>query len=211
MKADEIEQRFAKGETIVERGSRERVLYVVRGGNVLIHVTEGQAPYLLGPGDVFGEAAAILGRPSPFRAEAEGETSVLALDVAALNTLIRESTEFSFRLIQVLAERIGHAREEAVAEAVPIEPEPPREGAVSQDARALAALARAILARRIPGEVPTPVDGRLMDLASAASLPIRQAYLCLQDLLDRRLIGLVDDQLTVLEPDELSGVAQKPS
>jgi CRP-like cAMP-binding protein len=208
MKAEDIEQRFAKGETIVERGSRERRLYVVRGGNVLIHVTEGQAPYLLGPGDVFGEAAAILGRPSPFRAEAEGETSVLALDVAALNTLIRESTEFAFRLIQVLAERIGHAREEAVAEAVPIEPEPPREVA-SQDVRALAALAKAILARRIPGEVPTPVDGRLMDLASAAKLPIKQAYLCLQDLLDRRLIGLVDDQLTVLEPDELSGVVQK--
>jgi CRP-like cAMP-binding protein len=210
MKAEEIEQRFAKGETIVERGSRERTLYVVRGGNVLIHVTEGQAPYLLGPGDVFGEAAAILGRASSFRAEAEGETTVLALGVAALNTLIRENNEFAFRLIQVLAERIGHAREEAVAEAVPIEPEPPRDAA-SQDARSLAALARAILARRIPGEVPTPVDGRLMDLASAAKLPIKQAYLCLQDLLDRRLIGLVDDQLTVLEPDELSGVVQKAS
>ena len=210
MKAEEIEQRFAKGETIVERGSRARTLYVVRGGNVLIHVIEGQAPFLLGPGDVFGEAAAILGRPSPFRAEAEGETSVLALDVAALNTLIRESDEFAFRLIQVLAERIGHAREEAVAEAVPIEPEPPREGG-AQDARSLGALAKAILARRIPGEVPTPVDGRLMDLASSAKLPVKQAYLCLQDLLDRRLIGLVDDQLTVLEPDELSGVARKSS
>jgi CRP-like cAMP-binding protein len=209
MKPEDIEQRYTKGQTIVERGSRERVLYVVRSGNVLIHVVEGQAPYLLGPGDMFGEATAILGRASPVRAEAEGDTSVLALDVSLLNVLVRENAEFSFRLIQALAERVGAAREEASAEALPAEPEPPRT-AVRQDARTLGALARAILARRIPGEVPTPVRGRLMDLAAASHLPIRQAYLCLQELLDRRLVGLVDDQLTVLEPDELASVAQKP-
>ena len=208
MKPEEIERRFAKGDTIVERGSPERTLYVVRGGNVLIHATEGQAPYLLGPGDVFGEVASILGRPSVFRAEAEGDTSVLAIDVSLLNVLIRENAEFAFRLIQVLAERIGHAREEVVAEGVPLVPEPPREGA-SQDPRAIAALARAILARRIPGEVPTPVTGKLMDLAAAAKLQIKTAYLCLQELLDRRLVGLVDDQLTVLEPDELASVAHR--
>jgi CRP-like cAMP-binding protein len=208
MKPEDIEQRYTKGQTIVERGSRERVLYVVRTGNVLVHVAEGQAPYLLGPGDMFGEAPAILGRPSPVHAEAEGDTSVLALDVSLLNVLVRENAEFSFRLISALAERVGNAREEASAESVPLDGEPPRT-AVRQDARALAALARAILARRIPGEVPTPVRGRLMDLAAASHLPIRQAYLCLQELLDRRLIGLVDDQLTVLEPDELASVAQK--
>jgi len=208
MKADDIEQRYTKGQTIVDRGARERVLYVVRSGNVLVHVAEGQAPYLLGPGDMFGEAPAILGRPSPVRAEAEGDTSVLALDVSLLNVLVRENAEFSFRLIQLLAERVSHAREEVVAEAA--EPEPARATA-RQDARTLAALARAILARRIPGEVPTPVRGRLMDLAAASHLPIRQAYLCLQELLDRRLIGLVDDQLTVLEPDELASVSQKPA
>jgi CRP-like cAMP-binding protein len=208
MKADDIEQRYTKGQTIVERGARERVLYVVRSGNVLVHLNEGQAPYLLGPGDMFGESPAILGRPSPVRAEAEGDTSVLALDVSLLNVLVRENAEFSFRLIQLLAERVSHAREEVVAEAA--EPEPARATA-RQDARVLAALARAILARRIPGEVPTPVRGRLMDLAAASHLPIRQAYLCLQELLDRRLIGLVDDQLTVLEPDELASVSQKPA
>ncbi len=208
MKTEDIEQRFTKGQTIVERGARARVLYVVRSGNVLVHVAEGQAPYLLGPGDMFGEAPAILGRPSPVRAEAEGDTSVLALDVSLLNVLVRENAEFSFRLIQLLAERVSHAREEVVAEAA--EPEPARATA-RQDARTLAALARAILARRIPGEVPTPVRGRLMDLAAASHLPIRQAYLCLQELLDRRLIGLVDDQLTVLEPDELASVSQKPA
>jgi CRP-like cAMP-binding protein len=208
MKTEDIEQRYTKGQTIVDRGARERVLYVVRSGNVLVHVAEGQAPYLLGPGDMFGEAPAILGRPSPVRAEAEGDTSILALDVSLLNVLVRENAEFSFRLIQLLAERVSHAREEVVAEAA--EPEPARATA-RQDARTLAALARAILARRIPGEVPTPVRGRLMDLAAASHLPIRQAYLCLQELLDRRLIGLVDDQLTVLEPDELASVSQKPA
>ncbi len=207
MKPEEIERHFAKGETIVERGSTERTLYVVRGGNVLVHRSEGEAPYLLGPGDVFGEATSILGRPSPLRAEAEGETSVLAIDVALLNVLIRENSEIAFRLIQVLTERIGHAREEAVADVLPLEVEPPREGR-SQDPEKLAALARAILERRIPGEAPTPVKGRLMDLAGAARLAIKPAYLCLQELLDRRLVGLVDDQLTVLEPDELAQVSQ---
>jgi hypothetical protein len=93
MKPEEIERRFAKGETIVERGSPDRTLYVVRGGNVLIHVNEGQAPYLLGPGDIFGEAAAILGRPR--RSGPGGETCVLEIDVALLNVLIRENTGFA--------------------------------------------------------------------------------------------------------------------
>jgi len=210
MKTEEIERRFAKGGTIVERGSAERTMYVVRSGNVLIHVNEGQAPYLLGPGDLFGEVASILGRPSAFRAQAAGEASVLAIDVSFLNVLIRENAEFAFRLIQVLAERIGYAREEAVAEPVPLEPEAPHQGA-SQDPRTVAALARAILERRIPGEVPIPVTGKLMDLAAAAKLPIKSAYLCLQELLDRRLIGLIDDQLTVLEPDELASAAKRTS
>ena len=48
-----------------------------------------------------------------------------------------------------------------------------------------------------------------MDLASAAQLEIKPAYLCLQELLDRRLVGLIDDQLTVLEPEELASVVQR--
>jgi hypothetical protein len=200
MKPEEIERRFAKGDTIVERGSPERTLYVVRGGSVLIHVNEGQAPYLLGPGDVFGEVASILGRPSSFRAEAEGDTTVLAVDVSLLNSLIRER-RVRVPLIQVLAERIGHAREEG------------RRGVRSSPSRRAGepgARWPRSPARSSPpdsGEVPTPVSGKLMDLAAAAKLRSAGVPVCRSCSIAAR--GPGRRQLTVLEPDELASVAHR--
>ncbi len=192
MKPEEIERRFSEGDCILERGSEGRELFVVRSGSVMVQCENPSVEYLLGPGEFFGENGALLSRPHSYRAVAEGETCVLALGPELIEKLCRENMEFNARLIRGLAQRAGRPREQA-------EPE------VSAAQRALAS---AILARTVSGEGPAAVKGKLKDLAEASRLAIREAYECLQDMLEHRLLGLVDDQLTVLDAAQLEALTR---
>ena len=194
MKPEEIERQFSAGDTVVERGAEVRDLFVVRSGNVLLQCEEPTAEYLMGPGEIFGEAAALLSRPSPYRAVAEGETCVLALPPELVEKLCRESAEFNLRLIRCLAERAGASAGAGAA--------------LEEVSPAMRSLASAILARVVSGEGPAHVSGKLRDLAEASGMQIREAYHSLQRLLDRGLIGLVDDQLTVLDAVELESITR---
>jgi hypothetical protein len=216
MELKDIERRFGHGEAIVERGHSGRELFVVREGNVLLQWHEGEAPHLLAAGDVFGETAAILGRPYSFQAEADGEAAVLAIDRPLLNRLCSECPEFVFRLIRHLAQHADAWIPEAAAEvdATPVPPlieAEPEVEAMHEPAEDLhahvedttRAFANALLEQAVGEDAPLPVKGRLAELAEVAGLEMMDAYVCLQALLDRRLLRLVDDQLTILEPDQL--------
>ena len=67
----------------------------------------------------------------------------------------------------------------------------------------LSCLVPVILERRKSSDLPSPVSGRLADLATDAGLSILETYFCLQSLLERRYLQLVDDQLTLVEADAL--------
>ena len=107
MKAKEIERHFRTGERIIARGSATRDLYVIRSGEVRVGDGPGAEPLLLGPGDLFGELAAILGEPHPHDVFADGDVTLLVLDVELLNRLCATCPEFGFRLIRHLAQRIA--------------------------------------------------------------------------------------------------------
>lgn len=201
MKLEDIERRFAGGECIVDRGTCGRTMFVVQSGNVLLQWHEGEAPHLLTEGNLFGERTAILGEPYAFRAEAQGEATVLAIDVPLLNRLCVELPEFSVHLIRHLAERA--------------EPPAPtrRSPSIHEDARleahgeSLRFFARTILARRMGVDEPSMVRGRLAELAGDARIPMIVAYFCLQELLDQRVVRLLDDRLSVQEPGALERIA----
>jgi CRP-like cAMP-binding protein len=213
----DIERRFRSGEIIVERGSAVRDLFVVREGTVLLHETEGSPAQLLSPGDVFGETAALLGRDSAVRAQAEGDTVVLALDAALLNRLCSSSPEFAVRLLRLLAERADRAvatwdttgsprsPTAAAAPAQPAPSTPPISAPPLADTER--ALAGALLRCAQGDEPPLAVQGRLADLARESGLEMLAAYLCLQRLLDRQTLRLVDDQLSILKPADLRELA----
>jgi CRP-like cAMP-binding protein len=121
---------------------------------------------------------------------------LLALDVPLLNRLCAESQEFAFRLIRHLAQRV------AAAEPQGGEPPETREGH-----RVLEQLAAVILGRSSSTDGPSPVSGRLCDLATDAGCSMLEAYRFVQDLLDQRVLRLADDRLTLLEPDKLRQLA----
>jgi hypothetical protein len=71
-----------------------------------------------------------------------------------------------------------------------------------------ARLARVVLELSGDGETPTQVDGRLLDLAQAADLPIEEAYVWVQQWLEERTLRLADDQLTLVDREMLAAVAE---
>lgn len=187
MGCDKLERQFSGEEAILDSGSNKRELFVVRSGNVMLVPNDGSEQRLLGPGEIFGEMGAILGEPSPYAVRADGDASVLSLDLAALNRLCKESPDFSARMIRHLAQELAGACASQVS---------PEDDRLQQ---ALSALVPVILQRRKSKDLPSPVSGRLADLANDAGLAILETYYCLQSLLERRYLQLVDDQLTLVE------------
>lgn len=205
MDARQIEHWFAAGECIVRPGDPGDRLFVVHSGTVRVYPTEDDAPRLVSEGGMFGETAAILGKPYAFRAEAEGDVSVLAIEITLLNRLCRESDEFPLRLICHLADQLSRTQVDADSEVSRVRPKRRRGTPATADASKL--FVRAILDSCTPGEMPAPVRGKLADLSGQAGVSIRDGYTCLQVLLDDRLVRLVDDQLAILEMEELEALA----
>lgn len=191
MQREKLERGFSGEEPILDSGSNKRELFVVRSGNVMLVPNDGSEQRLLGPGEIFGEMGAILGEPSPYAVRADGEASVLTLDPAALNRLCKESPDFSARMILHLTQELAGACASQVS---------PEDDRLQQS---LSSLIPVILQRRKSSELPSPVSGRLADIAGDAGLPILETYFCLQSLLERRYLQLVDDQLTLVEAEAL--------
>jgi CRP-like cAMP-binding protein len=190
MKLSDIERRFSAGECILDRDACVAELYVIRAGQVRL-VPDGR---LLGPGDVFGEVAAITGRPSRERAVAESEGALLSIDVDLLQELCLENGEFAVRLIRHLAERLGGS---ARAQIVP----------GPSAAEVAASVARAILSRADFGDTPAPVRGRLRELAGEAGLDLLATYHEIQSLLEEKVVRLAEDHLQILDREALESMS----
>lgn len=196
MKPVELERQYRGEEAILAAGSTARELYVVRSGNVMLDALDGSEPRLLGPGEVFGELGAILGEPNRYAVRADGDASVLALDLTTLNKLCAESPDFSARLIRHLAQELASGSQAQGAR-------PGDEGL----APGIEKLVPVILGRCEGTETPVPVRGRLRELAEDAKMSMLDAYLCVQSLLEERHLQLVDDQLSVVEVETLKRLA----
>ncbi len=195
MKREELERQFSGDEAILDSGSNKRDLYVVCSGNVMLEPNDGGEPRLLGPGEIFGEMGAVLGEPSPYAVRADGEGSVLVLTPVELNRLCHESPDFSARMIRHLAQELASASATRVS---------PEDGRLQHG---FSCLVPVLFERRASQDLPAPVTGRLAELANDAGLSVIEAYFCIQSLLERRYLQLVDDQLTLVEPDALRDLA----
>jgi CRP-like cAMP-binding protein len=196
MKPDELERHYTSGQLILERGSETRSLFVVRAGSVVLDRDDGSDPCLIGSGQVFGELGAVLGSPSPYRALADDDVTVLVLEAEVLNRLCKDSPEFSVRLVRHLADELETAHGDRAAL-----------GGVDQRlAQGYKSLVPVLFASAIGDEMPAPVEGRLTELAGRAELTVLDAYFCIQRLLESRVLRLIDDQLAIVEPQQLEAL-----
>jgi CRP-like cAMP-binding protein len=190
MESPVLLRRFGPGETVADPHDVAEAMFIVHTGGVEVQGLHGP-PRQLGPGEMFGETALILGETYGMRAVAVEETALVVVKLPDLQRLCLRSHDFVFRLIRHVAEQARwHPTDE-------------RSAMRERGAR----LARVILGLAADGETPARVDGRLLDLAEAADLPIEEAYVWVQQWLEERTLRLAEDQLTLVDREILMAVA----
>ena len=102
-------RRIPHGEVIVRQGDAVASLYLVTAGAVrLSAVTASGHEVVVGllcRGDLFGESA-LLGDPSQVRAQAVGPTSLLALPIPSLRSILERNPHTAEELLRLVAARL---------------------------------------------------------------------------------------------------------
>ncbi len=96
------EVHVAAGEILFTKGSLGRSLFVVVKGSLRVH-DEALVLAQLGPGDVFGEMAALTPEPRTATVTAIENSSLLCLDQRDLNELLDNNAGVARGIIEVIA------------------------------------------------------------------------------------------------------------
>jgi CRP-like cAMP-binding protein len=143
----------------------------------------------LGPGEFFGEMGVLLGRPRSVRAVAISDSCLLELDAATFEEMCIARPEIAIRVIQRLAARVIELEQRLAALGVD---------------DVLRPLVR-VLVRRADREVGGgKLATTLRRLAGEAGVSLLEAHRALGQLLERRLVRLVDDVLVIPDLEALS-------
>ncbi|HEY5656302.1 MAG TPA: Crp/Fnr family transcriptional regulator [Myxococcota bacterium] len=186
---------LAAGETVFDEGETGDHLYVIQSGEIELirEIPSGERVVArLGPGDFFGELGVVLGGPRTSRAVAVNAARVIALDRDTLETMCMEQPAIAIRMIRVLVSRLIEAER--------------RLAALGMD-DLLRPVVSAILRHAEPvSETTMRVGLNLRQLAEAAGLSMREAHRGLQQLLERKLAQIVDEQLMISDREALDAL-----
>ena len=115
-----VTRRLPHGAVVTRQGAAVNSLFLVTSGAVrLSAVTEAGREVVVGllcRGDLFGEAA-LLGEPSRVRAQAVGPTTVLALPLPSLRSLLGSHPATAEQLLRMIATRL-HCTSAALEDAL---------------------------------------------------------------------------------------------
>jgi CRP-like cAMP-binding protein len=188
-----FERPVRAGQVLFEEGDPGDVLFVIQAGQIELTRAGAEAPRLvarLGPGELFGEMSVLLGRPRSTRAVAASDGRLLQLDGPTFQAMCVERPEIALRVIQRLAAR-----------AIDLEQ---RLAALGAD-DLLRPVVRVLMRR-------AQIEGRgarlatsLREIAQEAGLTLLEAHRALGQLLDRKLVRLVDDVIQVPDREALAG------
>ncbi|MFQ5418154.1 MAG: Crp/Fnr family transcriptional regulator [Myxococcota bacterium] len=187
------ERELAPGDTVFDQGDPGDQLYVIQFGEIeLTRDGAGKARVVarLGPGDFFGELGVVLGKPRSTRAVAVRPTRVLELDRETLEAMCLEQPSIAIRLLRVVVARLIEAEHRLAMLGVD---------------DLLRPVVRGLLRRAEDDEgggmrIPTT----LRRLSEDAGLSMFETHRALHQLIDRKLVRLVDDCLYTSDVEALS-------
>ena len=145
----------------------------------------------LGPAEFFGEMSVVLGEARTARAIAEGPTDLLELDGETLEAMCIERPEIAIRMIQRLAHRLISAERRLAALGL--------DDLVGLLIHYLAAQASS------DSEEELRVETSLRDLAEGCELSMNETHQALHQLMDQKLIRLIDHELIASDRTALAG------
>ena len=151
----------------------------------------------LGAGEFFGEMSVVLGESRSTRCVAVSDTRLLELDAETLESMCIERPEIAIRIIQRLSARLIDAER--------------RLSLLGVD-DLLRPVVRTLVRRAEPaaeGGVRIPCS--LRSLASESGLSLLEAHRALHQLLDQKLVRLVDDALLAQDLESLSAAVDRPA
>jgi len=192
------QRRFNDGEIIFDEGDEGVDLYVIQAGQVQISRSGAAGPRIiakLAAGDFFGEMSVVLGEARTARAVAVGCTELLELDGETLEAMCIERPEIAIRMIQRLAVRLIGAERRLAALGL--------DELVGPLVRYLSGQAADDL------EEELRITTSLRELASGCELTLQETHHALHQLIDQKLIRLVDDELVAPDRSALSTAMTK--
>lgn len=194
------ERVFAAGAVVFDEGDpADGGLYVIQAGEVELTRSDGAGTHAvarLGPGEFVGEMSVVLGEARSERCTAVTEARLLELDAGTLEAMCVERPEVAIRIIRRLSARLIEVQ---------------RRLAVLGIDDLLRPVVRALLRRaQAPEERGVPFEVTLRTLAEQSGLSMREAHRALHQLLDRKLLRLVDDVLFAQDLESLSAALDLP-
>lgn len=106
--------KFAAGTFIFREGDTGREMYYVLSGRVVVEKQADEISKVLaemGPGEYFGEMAALIESPRTASALAREDSNVAVIDAGTFRNLLRESGEVSLFMLREFSRRIKHTSE----------------------------------------------------------------------------------------------------
>jgi CRP/FNR family transcriptional regulator, cyclic AMP receptor protein len=96
---------FRAGQKIFREGDPGDLMYVVRDGQVDLHV-KGQLVDALGPGGVLGEMALIEHAPRTATATAKTDCTLVPIPEKRFMFMVQQTPHFALQIMRVIAERL---------------------------------------------------------------------------------------------------------
>ncbi len=192
-----FERRLASGEALFLEGEPGELVYVVHAGRIELTRQGPEGARLLsrkGPGELIGEMDVLLGARRSCDAHATTDSTVLELDSSTFESMCVEQPEIAIRLIQQLASRAKslERRLEALGGDDLVRP-----------------LVRALVRRAGEGRSRASAVARsLRDLADDAGLSLVETHRALSQLVERKVVKLVEDRLEIADLDALTAAAE---
>ena len=194
------ERQFSAGDLVFDEGDAGDVLYVIQSGEIEL-TRQGPAGRRvvarLGPGDFFGEMSIVIGEPRSARAVAVRRSRLLELDAETLEGMCVERPEIAIRIIRRLSARLIDAERRLATLGV--------DDLIAPVVRALVRDAEPDT--RFGIRIPTT----LRRLASDAGLTLFETHRAIHQLLDQKVLRLVDDVLVARDLEALSSCLDVPA